>query len=462
MKKLLLLIMLILIISIANADSCQYPTKVVVGTEIKDLPYNLLGSPLQEIELTVNDAWWAPLTVRNSNPVPIQVFFVATVKVDESGGCFGIGTTTLGSWTNNITIPAKSSRNIDVFPLNNNNSNCKNYKYAEAKVINYYATDSVLVKPTRVNITEEQCILKNDNAPCIIDSECGSKICNIAGFCGKEKVVPCPKSTLNCNNQSCNIPSIKRDSEVYTCIWECKSNFGTNNICKENPTTSIIKTILLIVGICLGLAISLYLYVKITKEKGWNKQKENILKPAKIQAKEMEQKAKERIIEIVSLEQKIKKLKHKENKTKFDNTKITKMEQETSEKLNNLDHMYIQLLYSRFGKDNVEISGNGYPIFSDSKNEIHRIFYKEKYEEYYKKPFDTSRIVHHIDANRLNSITFENLIDLSYEQHKKIKHLRIPRGDWEYGLKVLMDALNWEEENLPKHILRHLEKNKKR
>jgi len=71
---------------------------------------------------------------------------------------------------------------------------------------------------------------------------------------------------------------------------------------------------------------------------------------------------------------------------------------------------------------------------------------------------DKYQIVHHIDVNKWNSLNFWNLIDLTVEQHERIVHSKINKGDWMGGIKVLMEALHWTEKNLPRHIQQHLKK----
>ena len=130
-------------------------------------------------------------------------------------------------------------------------------------------------------------------------------------------------------------------------------------------------------------------------------------------------------------------------------------------KYNELDEKYMKELESRYGKGKISIN-DGYPIFSDTKIRIHRYFYKAQYEEKYGQPFDETNVIHHIDVNRKNSLNFWNLIDITPEEHKKINHSKINRGDWNQGLKVIMDCFGWEESDLPKHIREHLNKTKKK
>lgn len=48
----------------------------------------------------------------------------------------------------------------------------------------------------------------NDGAICKMDSQCGSGICNIAGICGKERIINCPTGKINIDSECAdNLPS---------------------------------------------------------------------------------------------------------------------------------------------------------------------------------------------------------------------------------------------------------------
>ncbi|MCP3682891.1 MAG: hypothetical protein GY861_09395 [bacterium] len=69
---------------------------------------------------------------------------------------------------------------------------------------------------------------------CSSDGECGFGVCNINGYCGNEKIVPCSSGTQNCQNLSCETPGAKKFGEAFSCVWECKSGVGSDGICKLN------------------------------------------------------------------------------------------------------------------------------------------------------------------------------------------------------------------------------------
>jgi len=96
--------------------------------------------------------------------------------------------------------------------------------------IQYFVTKPRRMDPclTNVSRTREIC-----NKPCENSYNCSQTICNIAGFCGKEKIVPCPEGKRNCDDIACVTPTIKLNGENYLCEWECKSGAGIEGVCIE-------------------------------------------------------------------------------------------------------------------------------------------------------------------------------------------------------------------------------------
>ena len=78
----------------------------------------------------------------------------------------------------------------------------------------------------------KQC--KDDGEPCELNIECGSGICNIAKVCGINKTGSCPDGELNCNDESCQKPSIIEPGDEYSCEWECKSGRGEDGVCLKS------------------------------------------------------------------------------------------------------------------------------------------------------------------------------------------------------------------------------------
>jgi len=67
--------------------------------------------------------------------------------------------------------------------------------------------------------------------------------------------------------------------------------------------------------------------------------------------------------------------------------------------------------------------------------------------------------VHHINYNQLIDEPW-NLIALAQEQHEKIRHENLIKGDWEAGIKEVKRALNWQDSDFPEHIRKEIKRRK--
>jgi hypothetical protein len=112
---------------------------------------------------------------------------------------------------------------------------------------------------------EKDCL--NDGENCSSNFECGSGICNIAGFCGIQKVADCPEGFKNCNNQSCLSIETKNIGEKYSCEFECKTKYGKEGICKVTIKEKISKFIFITIFVLIIIQI---IYFIITGEKLFN------------------------------------------------------------------------------------------------------------------------------------------------------------------------------------------------
>jgi len=104
--------------------------------------------------------------------------------------------------------------------------------------LGYYISKPKRLFPTLQKVTKNRTLC---DQPCSNDSVCGLGVCNIAGYCGTKKVVPCQSGTDNCQNLSCLAPATKEFNEQYSCEWECKSGGGKNGICRLNDGESCSK-----------------------------------------------------------------------------------------------------------------------------------------------------------------------------------------------------------------------------
>jgi len=162
-------------------------------------------------------------------------------------------------------------------------------------------------------------ICLNEGASCnplYDNSKCGSGICNIAGFCGNQKIVDCPNGKLNCQDKICLDPSTKEVGEGYTCSFECKSDRFENGTClksfsvlqKENDERNnkliLFGVVVLIVFSILVGKFAILPYIKKRKEE------EDKIKEAEKQRKEEEARrdnAKDEYAEIIKRKEEVKK-----------------------------------------------------------------------------------------------------------------------------------------------------------
>ncbi len=267
-KLFLLLFVFISFINLVYALDCQYTQpnyatkeEIVFYENGKKLDYQVIEikdfsqGVYSQIYVLLNRP--AQFTVYNHHPskkLLIEIFFTkngnldnATIEVDPLGY---------------KSISRDYQDNIDFntirFRILDESINVKN------ELIEY------IVDTTCKLCNSKICL--DDGASCKSNNECGSGICNIADFCGKEKVVACePYGKLNCNNQTCLMPSTKEVGDAYSCNWECKSDRYEEGIClkssmqlreeKDKRTRNII-----IFGVIIFVVILIsYLYIEKRK-----------------------------------------------------------------------------------------------------------------------------------------------------------------------------------------------------
>lgn len=408
----------------------------------------------------------------------------------------------------------------------------------------------------------------NDGASCnpIYDnSKCGSGICNIAGFCGKLKVVDCPNGKLNCQDKVCLESSTKEQGESYMCSFECKSDRFENGTCLKSSLVlqeeedernkklivfGVIALILLSVGVGY-LGVYRWWKVKKLRENEEGKRdkvkeeyenfivkkeetekaiKENSqgLEDLKKEREEIErslvsekEKSKKNIDEIKikeneeikkwedrrknksieaqkSIDEEIKKIRlarqkeidftrkegeeilkslnyqveknkrlflekrDKENELREKNLILDKDVKEINEKSPEIRRKKLENYYnSKYGHRNTK-------VFYDTERKSFRISYPDGkiYDLYWKIYRDninsnlSGKHVHHINYDEEIDELW-NLTALSEEDHNKIKHYNIEKGDWESGIEEIKRALNWEDSDFPEHIQKEMENREK-
>ena len=284
----------------------------------------------------------------------------------------------------------------------------------------------------------------DDNSLCNSDNECGTSVCNVAGFCGKEKIVSCePYGKLNCKNQTCLTPSTKELGDAYMCEFECKSKYGNDNICIRNPKTTRNLTLLFLAFLIL---IGGFGAILIKRAKG-NKIADGIIKNAKekereilnkaenkargiitqaeeklgridiyLEDKRLEKEKLERDLELLDKDAKsVRKIKTEILKTTEEIKDINKKKQEEINKL-------LKTYKERYGPEFV--LDNGYIRFTKSwlnPSEKGSYFHIWLFENHHKRKIKQGYEIHHKDFNKLNN-NIENLEELTPKEHQN-KHL---------------------------------------
>lgn len=365
----------------------------------------------------------------------------------------------------------------------------------------------------------------NDNSLCTLDSECGSGICNIAGYCGNTKIVSCePYGKLNCNNQSCLMPSIKEFGEAYSCDFECKSGIGEDGIClksleqlKADKDSRIKNWIYWILIVMIVVTTIYFFFVRKTLVKRireLNNQIQILVKEIskkEIYIREMEKKG-ENLDKIILEKENLMKLKEDELdkidtqlkilKDQINNHKGIAREKFENE-YNRLKIIYCSKLDSLSKlKEGVKTSNKELKRFNIERNKL-----LENERELTKREIDTALEKYGVEYGR-NRIEYDsasgyivfknsngkskpihrdkyvnrygmgegyevhhidkyklnndysNLIALTKEEHKKISHSKIGYKNWEEGIKELINAIPGIEKRFNNEIKEKLKKSK--
>jgi len=383
----------------------------------------------------------------------------------------------------------------------------RKYKMVEPNIV----TSEVKSLP-KTRIVCKQCVGKDcldDNSPCSTDNQCGSSICNIAGYCGYQKIVECPNGLLNCNDQACLKPSLKKVGEAYKCSFECISDRFENGIClkstsqiqqEEDKRRTGLITFGVIALIVLSAGIWYFAFHKRKKEskktEETKKERErlsNEILEFKKEKKHLEKKIGDFNDSINKGKKSIKKLKKKiknsrgivkekfekglkaeEKKQKKRFESLKRKEKSLSKKENKInwleDHLdgrkkeyekeshktYIKKGLDKYKKryPNIEFDPtSGYLRFSNSGEYLHRFIYRRKFDL---KP---GELIHHIDADKLNNEIW-NLSALQSGLHTHFNHTKVIFQNWESGIKELKEQLNMDFSDFPEHIQKEIKKRK--
>ncbi|MBI2449077.1 hypothetical protein HYV49_02150 [Candidatus Pacearchaeota archaeon] len=244
-----------LIVSSTN-ESCQYK-ELKETSEFIQVLYDKQGNRYENpVEIKNIAGGQGRISFDLVNKIPLSVSVKVNYEISHSGGTF---------WPNNEEFH-------DIKPLETItivNTGTSGILYGTSSVgnirITYLSNNDLEVKPEKKK--EEICklcngeVCLNDGIECNIDVECGSGVCNIAGYCGSQKVIDCSEDLQNCNNQSCLEPKIKEKGQSYSCEFECKSGYGKDGICSTPLKEKVLKWFILIIFVVI---LILVIYLTLT------------------------------------------------------------------------------------------------------------------------------------------------------------------------------------------------------
>ena len=262
-KIFLLLLFITSLISLVGAQnntlSCQYQESVPTDNYIQTLYTNegeRLVNPAEVTDIVSSSSGRPSFKV--VNPTPYTLSIRVQYDVSHSGG---------GRSPN-------KERELEISPYDQEaimDDGFSKILWGTTSISNiritYLSNDDLEVKSEKVfqDVCKQcegtDCL--NDGQVCSKDSQCGSGICNIAGFCGKEKIVKCPENQMNCNNLSCLLVGVKENGEEYSCSFECKSGYGNDGICEMPTKEKVSKTICVIIFLIILIVI---IYIIITEK----------------------------------------------------------------------------------------------------------------------------------------------------------------------------------------------------
>lgn len=515
-KQLFFLFLALFLINSVLALDCQYTKNESYEVEEEWFYFDseFEGTNLNMNELVIFENNHLSFIVHNNLTIPIKVELNYTLRSEW----FGTNTPT----SIQLEVAPRSSETHQEERISSGGSWASKYWIEKFKpsILDPRITSEWKTVTKQRKICElcgnEICL--NDGASCnplYDDSKCGSGICNIAGFCGSQKVVDCPNGKLNCQDKTCLESSTQEEGESYMCSFECKSDRFENGTClksslvlqeekdKRNKNFIIFGVVILII---LSAGVGYFAFFKRKKEEklknqileeknalvdeidNLKKNKENLqssikslnseigninllidkgkekISSLKKEIRDAEGKAKEELEKRLKFEEqrqkdRISKLKKQREKLEKEEEKVITIKKDLGSKKLKFEkenkEFFIKKALDKYKQRYPNIiydEEEGYIKFSNNGDYLHRFIYRRKFDKNL-----GNKVVHHIDTDKLNDDDW-NLVSIPYEKHKELNHTLIDFKDWDSGIRQLKEQLDMEDSDFPEHIQKEIKK----
>lgn len=303
----------------------------------------------------------------------------------------------------------------------------------------------------------------NDGEPCSSSNECGGGYC-VRGICTNSDVCfnndcKCSSDEIQClDNKRCVKKGIIPMDVKPECnmTQECITGYidSETSLCAKSPAQLNAEKeqrnkFRLFVGIAFSTLFVIGMFI-VYKQK----QKSTILDhiSTELDIKKIKAEYKKIQWEIWEKNKDIEELKAKTHKTKEGASILITLKGELAEQIAKFEkiskNFYLKKYSERYG-NKIYLDTKGYIRFKNQKKLLHRYIYESFYND-----FNKDNEVHHIDGNHYNNEIW-NLIDLTSEQHGKIKHGRIQYGAWVSGIDELR-RIGLLDNDFPEEVVKRL------
>ena len=289
MKAKILLFFLFFIFSVTgviaqnNSLECQYQETIDTGkmqSVLYDKEGNSYSNPIEFTNFVSGQGRGFPCSCKTSFDIKNNIDKKISLTLFYQVGGYGQNAETTQKNTTTELGPFSKQMIVEDVPGGTGLGGCGGCGISSNIQYNFIPNDEVIAKSEKIyQDICKQCngkVCLNDGEKCSSDFECGSEICNIAGYCGIQQIVDCPQGFQNCNNETCLEVGTKKTEESYFCEFECKSNHGEKGVCKLTLKNKFLRILFFIFAlvILIGIVYIIWTNKSIRGLKWYQKQKE--------------------------------------------------------------------------------------------------------------------------------------------------------------------------------------------